>query len=808
MCKLIKKKINFYLKCFNCIFSILFYFFLFISDLLKTLGTTSKLLTESIGERMSIRAKGAKHKLDKNLKQSSEMLTNIGSETTQRLKKLGANFTLTKNRNKENMATAQFNVDRPQTLPPNDQVFQGIQFTSPLGSKAKGTYDLTSQELDNSYEVPKSIKITAINEELGEPPSYEDVLKTEPSEKSAKKINPLALEAANRVLLKQQQQQQQQQQEQNKSTESSERNSIASLDLHSPSPPMPTIPAPTLPQEYAVDTEPFYGKINMIQPPARQKRRKNYEEIQLRRNLPPNPCPTVQDNAHDTNRQPLRMNVVDSTELHELNKAAALKEREESLILREKIKQQEMNTPQPDRSDSWEYHEEQDTSSSSNEEPVYANQEQTYGNVFELASGNKDILTPRNALINISEEDESLDECDMGAVGGILRPPKEIIQEFDPLLSRKTTTLCKTDKSNQLLLLEYLLEEDTYGSVKGENSKSDDDISMCTSEEDNLQTEQRANAVKVLPTPASQSQEQTSINATNKSMQIVHQNPQLLSESKENILDSDFEARVKPYLSHLEEKPLTSSNVDLSRPSQNRSQWFVTEENQNANVRCNPFNKEQNIVEDGECPPSYLEAIGANEKSATENSQKQNNNNSRTGASRFMNNTMSVFSNVKIRMDAIKRKASFKSQTKPSEVKVTLQMIPRPSLSPLLVRYEGPLIRFPSGVVEDILKEMQNRKAILRDRQFQTYLDQEMKTPKEAIPLEYITTVQCVSNSRVTDNSTHFYCFEITTAVPKNGSSTNIQMSNPNLIMTSGTSGNIKQQRVSHLYGVSKESER
>ncbi|TMW41090.1 hypothetical protein DOY81_013829 [Sarcophaga bullata] len=446
---------------------------------------------------------------------------------------------------------------------------------------------------------------------------------------------------------------------------------------------------------------------------------------------------------------------VDSTELHELNKAAVLKEREESLILREKIKQQEMNTPQPDRSDSWEYHEEQDTSSSSNEEPVYANQEQTYGNVFELASGNKDILTPRNALINISEEDESLDECDMGAVGGIMRPPKEVIQEFDPLLSRKTSTLCKTDKSNQLLLLEYLLEEDTYGSVKGENSKSDDDISMCTSEEDNLQTEQR----------------------------------------------------VKPYLSHLEEKPLTSSNVDLSRPSQNRSQWFVTEENQNANVRCNPFNKEQNIVADGECPPSYLEAIGGNEKSATENSQKQNNN-SRTGTSRFMNNTMNVFSNVKIRMDAIKRKASFKSQTKPSEVKVTLQMIPRPSLSPLLVRYEGPLIRFPSGVVEDILKEMQNRKAILRDRQFQTYLDQEMKTPKEAIPLEYITTVQCVSNSRVTDNSTHFYCFEITTAVPKNGSSTNIQMSNPNLIMTSGSSGNVKQQRVSHLYGVSKESER
>lgn len=749
---------------------------------------------------MTVRAKGAKHKLDKNLKQSSEMFTNIGAETTQRLKKLGSNFTLTKNRNKESMATVQFNVDRPQTLPPNDQVFNGIQFTSPLGSKTQGMYDLRSQELDNSYEVPKSIKTTARNDVLGEPPSYEDVLKTESTEKPSKKINPLALEAANRVLLKQQ--------EQSKSAESSERNSIASVDLHSPSPPMPTIPAPTLPQEYVENSEPSYGKVNMIQPPARQKRRKNYEEIQLRRASPLNACQGMQDDVHKTNPQLLRTNV-DSTELHELNQAAVLREREESLILREKIKEQELNMPQPDRSDSWEYHEDHDSSSSSNEEPVYVNQEQTYGNVFELASSNKDILTPRNALINISEEDESLDECDMGAVGGIIRPPREIIQEFDPLLSRKTSTLCKTDKSNQLLLLEHLLEEDTYGSVKGENSKSDDDISMCTSEEDNLQTEQRVNRVKVLPTPAIQNQDQSANKAANKSMQIVHQNAQLLSDSKENILDSDFEARVKPYLSNLEEKPLSSSVVDLSRPSQNRSQWFVAEDNQNANVRCNPFNKDHHTIEDGERPPTYLEAIGANEKSATENSQKQNNN-SRTSTLRFMNNTMNVLSNVKIRMDAIKRKASFKSQNKPSDVKVTLQMIPRPSLSPLLVRYEGPLIRFPSGVVEDILKEMQNRKAILRDRQFQTYLDQEMKTPKEAIPLEYITTIQCVSNSRVTDNSTHFYCFEITTAVPKNGSnSSNIQqLSNPNLIMTSGSSGNVKQQRVSHLYGVSKESER
>lgn len=752
-------------------------------------------MTESIGERMALKARGAKHKFDKNLKTSSEALTNISTETTQRLKKLGSNFTLTKNRNKDNMNTSHFNVDRPQTLPPNDQVFNGITFTSPLSNKTKGVYDLRSQELDNSYEVPRNVKVAKSNEVLGDPPSYTDTFQSNTTtEEDISKVNSVALEAAKRVKVKQQIREE-------LSIKNSERNSSNSCDLPSPTPPMPTIPAPELPKEFVDCKEPTYGIINHIQPPVRQKRRTNYEAIELRRVLPVD-APEEHKNESSTS---LRMNV-DSVELHELNKAAALQDREESLILREKIKAEEMNTPQPDRSDSWEYHEEQD-SSSSIDEPFYVNQEPTYGNVFELASSNKDILTPRNALINISEEDESQDESFVGAVGGIIKPHKDIIEEFDPLLKRKTLKLGKSDMSNQLLLLEHLLEEDTYGGVKGEQSRSDDDISMCTSEEDNHQAEQKKNPDKTFDT----STPAPPTSSSSHRLQIVHQNAQLLSDSKEDILDNDFEARVKPYLSRLEEKSFTSANIDLSRPSHNRSRWFVSDETQkeSSKMNVNSTDNVKDFSQDCESPPSYLEAIGANE-----NTQKQNNNtNARSSTSRFMNNTMNVLSNVKIRMDALKRKASFKNQSKSCDVKFTIQMIPRPSLSPLLVRYEGPLIRFPSGVVEDILKEMQNRKAILRDRQFQTFLDQEMKTPKEAIPLENITTLQCVSNSRVTDNSTHFYCFEITTAVPKNSnSSSNMQqLSNPNLIMTSASSsasGNVKLQRIAHLYGVSKESER
>ncbi|XP_061386624.1 uncharacterized protein LOC133321554 [Musca vetustissima] len=774
-------------------------------DLLKSLGSTSKLLTESIGERVASKAKGAKHKLDKNLKSSTEALSSIGAGTTSRLKKLGANFTLTK---KDKTATAEFHMDRPQTLPPNDQVFTGITFTSPLSNKAKGMYDLRQQqdEFDNSYEVPRTLQ----------PPSYNEVMKTNNLSADDSDTNPLALEAANKVLLKRSQN--------SLSSSSSETlNSRDSMD-QPPSPPMPSIPAPVLPPDFAKSNnnnpnEPAYGKINPVQPPVRHKRRKNYEDIQLRRELP------------ESNINNLRPNI-DSAELHAMNAAAVQAEREESLILREKLLEEEKKTPQPDRSDSWEYHEEQDnasTSSSNDVDPIYANQEVTYGNVFEMATSNKDILTPRNALVQISEE-ESADETDLGAVGGftLVEPSKDIIQEFDPLMHKRGTTLKCNDKSNQLLLLEYLLEEDTYGSVNDQSccAKSDDDISMCTSEEDNTHmaaaNEVPSGAVKVLPTPNLQEKQLEKPSTSAKPMQIVHQNAHLLSDSRENMLSDDFEARVKPYLSRVDENPTTSSNrVDLGKPSPKRSQWFVADDSEqqqkgkpqgnSSQTRPNPFNKPN--IEDGESPPSYLEAIGEcpSDKNVDSTQQKHS---SQGTAARFMNNTKNVFSNVKSHVDALKRKASFKTQPKSADVKVTLQMIPRPSLSPLLVRYEGPLIRFPSGVVEDILKEMQNRKAILRDRQFQTFLDQEMKTPKEAIPLEYITTLQCVSNSRVTDNSTRFYCFEITTSIPKNGSgssssSNNVQqLSNPNLIITSGSSGNVKYQRACHLYGVGKESER
>ncbi|EDW46213.1 GM13480 [Drosophila sechellia] len=618
------------------------------NNLLRSLGTTSKLLGEAIGERITFKAKGAKKRLDRNLKSSTEAISIIGADAGRSLKhaskRFGSNFSLGRNKDKTDIGiggrpggSGDMDLDRRQTMP-NTDVFNTIQFSSSLNRNGglpdlreneaklqKENYVRTDpdQEDDGCYEVPKT---------QGKPPSYDEALRSRPSPSDSPMSRNLAQEAAQLVQLRNQRQ----------------LSSSSSNGDESPRMPMPAFPPPRLSQQ------PEQFRMDALQPPVRQKRRKNYEHIELRR--PP----------------------VDSAQLEELNRAAAAAEREESLLISAKNAEAETKTPKPERSDSWEFYGEdedveedgdEEQEGSSSPEPVYANQEATYGKLFEMAtagSSRSNVWRSSSSWACITEDSE-LDACE-GAVGGVPLP-QALIEEFDPL-SSKSSTLARSNKSNELLLLEHLLEEDTYGTVKAEQ----DDVSMCTSEEE------PTTSAATSPKP--------------QQPQIVHQNARLLSDSMENMLDSDQE-RAKPYLSRMPESTHKANGpVDLASASRNRTNW---------------------------------------------------------------------------------------------------------------VRW---CVSHP-GVVEDILKEMQNRKAILRERQFQTFLDQEMKTPREMIPLDTITTLQCVSNSRVTDTATHFYCFEITTSQPKNGNGAGDTMSsNPNLLMTSSSSGNVKQQRVSHLYGVGKESER
>ncbi|SPP78111.1 uncharacterized protein LOC117581408 isoform X1 [Drosophila guanche] len=783
------------------------------NNLLRSLGTTSKLLGEAIGERITFKAKGAKKRLDRNLKSSTEAISNLSADAGSRLmnasRRFGSNFTLTGRGGREDRAedggercVGELDLERRQTMP-STEVFNAIQFSSPLSRNVGGGgfTDLREQTKDKDevspaggegagdegcYEVPKV---------QGKPPSYDEALRARPSPppplaKNLAQEPPTptpspAAQQTQQVLLR--------------SQRVPTRVDDASTSALAASLPMPAFPPPRLSQQ------PEQFRLDALQPPVRQKRRKNYEHIELRR--PP----------------------VDSAELKELNRAAAAAEREESLLISAKIAAEEARAPKPERSDSWQFYGEdgeeqqqpqqrqEEDEGESSPEPVYANQEATYGKLFEMATAGSSrscsLLTPspqqqqqqQQELACISEDGE-LDSND-GAVGG-WTAPQDLIEEFDPLMSSKCSTLSRSNKSNELLLLEHLLEEDTYGTVKREREGEQDDISMCTSEEE----------------PPSGCG-----TASRRQPQIVHQNAQLLSDSMENMLDREqeqLEARAGPYLGKITEGSANRTSVDLASVSRNRTNWFVADGTPSTatatpaasatgtgtSSSSSSSSTKAAVAIEGDSPPTYLEAIGGGGTGTGTGTQNPPvSSESRSTLSSRLRKTITTFSSVKLRMDVMKRRSSFKRQ---SEVKVALQMVPRPSLSPLLVRYEGPLVRFPSGVVEDILKEMQNRKAILRDRQFQTFLDQEMKTPRESIPLDTITTLQCVSNSRVTDTATHFYCFEITTSQPKNGGNgsgngaSDSMSSNPNLVMTSSSSGNVKQQRVSHLYGVGKESER
>lgn len=543
------------------------------SNLLRSLGTTSKLLGEAIGERITFKAKGAKKRLDRNFKSSTEAISNIGVDAGRSLKhaskRFGSNFSLGRNKDKADIGiggrpggSGEMDLDRRQTMP-STEVFNTIQFSSPLNRNG-GLPDLREndaklqkedylrpdpdQEDDGCYEVPKT---------QGKPPSYDEALRSRPSPSDSPMSRNLAQEAAQLVQLRNQRQ----------------LSSSSSNGDESPRLPMPAFPPPRLSQQ------PEQFRMDALQPPVRQKRRKNYEHIELRR--PP----------------------VDSAQLEELNRAAAAAEREESLLISAKNAEAETKTPKPERSDSWEFYgedenEEEDRDEeqegSSSPEPLYANQEATYGKLFEMAtagSSRSNVLTPNQVAeqqqLACITEDSELDACE-GAVGGVPLP-QAVIEEFDPL-SSKCSTLARSNKSNELLLLEHLLEEDTYGTVKAEQ----DDVSMCTSEEE------PTTSAATSPKP--------------QQPQIVHQNARLLSDSMENMLDSDQE-RAKPYLSRMPESAnKVSGPVDLASASRNRTNWFVPDKASCSDVTPNTSKTTPPI--EGDSPPTYLEAIGGSKDAA------------------------------------------------------------------------------------------------------------------------------------------------------------------------------------------------
>lgn len=819
--------------------------------MLKALGATSKMLTESITERVTTRTQGAKHKIDKMHKLSRERISETTKTATNKLKTVRKNIhdtiELTQNslaRKKTSSTTkidatntekptSAFHLDRPQTVPVNDELFSTISFNSPLNSKTNKCMNINQAE--SSYEIPKSVRsISSDSSSLSEnalntkpakvaplnlPPSYDEVMKdisgkivvaeSSKSDNLAKPPNPTARNRRrnkadsnsyenHEIIVPP------------KKAENNERktaNSSEEDDVEF-SAPCPSFPAPVL-------KEGIYGKIrtktedeidstdagetssSSLQPPTRQRRRKDYEQAEILKN----------SEDVSSNRATAGSNVLDG-------KYSKLLPQELSDELNEKLKLKESNA---DRSDSWVYttaYDDDDDESSDNApsspEPIYENEkdirpstssEPVYGVLYNEAESPDSMLTPV-AIARKRRSDERLSGQYAKVNKGVkLRnETSDILKEFDPL-DRKTLDKILASKSNELILLETLLSQETYGTCTDDGhadyNTSENDTELSENDEsDEVPTPpERLDSLK----EAADEEEvclrygdknANDLNPDGRKTVIIHQNTSLRSDSIENLVEEMNNASSS-------NTSTTTNDESAKKPSNTR--WFFGSSSADDSKAKSKADSKSSKKTKEEKLPTYNEAVGISDESKTEITEKPLPPLSKTSSMK------SMFSNVLNKVEGIKRKTSFRSAPSKPEVKTVLEMIPRPTITQRLTLHEGHLIRLPTGVVEDILKELHSRKAYIRDKKFQAYCDKDTKTPKENIPLEWITTIQCVNNHKFSNNFVDIYCFELTTSVTKNMGSS---LSNPNMIITSNNSGNTKMQRVCHLYGVAKESER
>uniref|UniRef100_A0A182FJX9 Rho-GAP domain-containing protein n=2 Tax=Anopheles albimanus TaxID=7167 RepID=A0A182FJX9_ANOAL len=433
----------------------------------------------------------------------------------------------------------------------------------------------------------------------------------------------------------------------------------------------------------------------------------------------------------------------------------------------------------------------------------------------------------------------------------------DIIDEFDPLTVAGATGLATI---GELSLIEDLLSAESYTDRPSRRDHSEpvgqpkppkrsDSLLVSGTEAPTKsipakpkRTKQRASVVA--PEPVRESRPLT---------QIVHQNLTLPSDSVEQLVD---ESVIRPHLAMLDEDQATGQVeplADLSYPRRTQTQpqtnWYVGETGcfeKRTNV--NPVNVAGSAVEKAtkqslppelsspepvpgpagpERPltelPSYFEAIGGTDPvfehglGAAGSSQAK-----QQGAPAPAKPTTSVATKL---LNALKRRPSLNRGTAGSEVRTVLEMVPKPRLTVRLITYKGHVLKFPSGKISDVLNELSPRSIVLRERIFQTFLDPQQTLPKETLQLRYLLAVQCILQHKFAgEGRLDLHCFEIVLALPKSGSGAGggsgggagagaadaaIAMStNPDLLITSGTTGNVKLSRASYMFGTHKRTDR
>lgn len=694
-------------------------------DLFKSLGATSKLLTTSISERVSAKSKSAKQKLE-----------NWGSETTKtaskKLKNVRKSLPFVQKEGKTKTIKDD-NDERPTTLPPNDDMLNSIQFYSPLNCKTNNFRDLTEAQDSSEYEMPKNCK------SINTPPSYDDCMTTKKSNNLSITDSDSSLSLNSSINF----------QRNNNVTQSmfssiggekikilnkkpltknkSESNlcEISSDDEYLPP---PTFPAPVFQTSKIED---IYGRIKTTTYSSTESESPVHNPRIRRKNTYEN---------HEIEKQALSTRAtIDPTEF--------VAERIYPKIFSRQFSPLPATT---NKSESWTFYDTTVTDGNcSSPEPIYANDEPVYGKLYD-DKGTENLLLP-------SRYSRSKDYNQIAGTSNQFNGIVDILEEFDPLIASSLNS----GTTNNLSILENILAEDTYGIYSSQENILADCQSLDLSDDEDNEIPNPPERNESLPVEINEPSSSKSV--------IIHQNL-FLKQSMENLIDDSV---IKPYLAKVDD---FSANefVDLSRPSPSQSNWFVqsTEEsinNLNKNQQINAVNRNDSIKsidkvvkrvpklpqKTSNDPPSYHEAVGGTSnvklRAPPQLPIDLKTSESSSPPTIQTKRSKSMFSNVLNKMEGmnfnLRRKNSIKNDCK-SDTMTVLEMIAKPTISYTYISHEGHLIRLPSGVVEDILKELHSRRAMIRDKKFQTFMDNQHKVPKEHFPLEYITSIQCVVNNK------------------------------------------------------------
>ncbi|XP_065084942.1 uncharacterized protein RhoGAP15B isoform X2 [Ochlerotatus camptorhynchus] len=814
-------------------------------ELFKSIGMTSKLLTESITERMTHKSKKVATKLDKNFK-------NWGTEASSKFKSVSKSInslaedklSMSLARGKDGKAGRSNSttdepdfLERRQTVPAeNSDLMKNIQFNSPLNNKINNQEDLTKGSSSSStYDIPKSAKRTNFEE----PPPYDTSMKSKSNSSmslasaSSSSTNPpptgvftrnsgLSQSLYSKVVPKKDRNggfpspvplRQKNKSESNLQESKFYIDSVREVDIDSSSEniPHPKFPAPVFHAEEAPGKrENPYGKLNII------------------------PKSTLSSSSEEDNTLPemlQHIKIRKKTETYE-NVALGSSSGPDSqratcnsvnrVFSRRSSSIDELRNNLNLRSDSWNFYdistrnaqqrddEDEDSSRLSTPEPMYANENQLYGQICEMETS---LLKPE--LLNARPARHDYDEVSIS----------DIIDEFDPLAHRRSLAAMieKTGGNAELTLIENILSAETYGR-QARLEHSDENLVL-------------QNIPKQLPKPPKRSdsllestvkddagppnKEPPPIPRRKKSRSpkrsmIIHQNLNLPSDSIENLVD---EMEIEPYLAKVDEPGSSQEQADLSYPSSSQgpqTSWFVADHASgpepdkfhkstkvnplNEKADCKPVEKIQKelpteltrINEDDTYLPSYMEAIGAEVHSDP-----------LPGPSCSKPSVTSKLFN------ALKRKSSFKGKT---DTRTVLEMIPKPLLTERFISHHGHVLKLPSGMIGDVFNELAPRSALLKEKIIQTYQDPQKTQPKETLHLKFILSLQCVVQHKFNnEGGLDLHCFEVVLALPKKegSSGANQQLvTNPNLVITSNNSGNVKTLRQSYIFGVHKRSDR